>query len=96
MEAFRLCVVSLKTNKAIQKYSLRVHGDGKQYQFRIKSNSAQYYSYIYPFQTNGEDRLRFRFKNFPSFRGRKLNQPNFSKDTIEEITFNWKQKKGTL
>jgi hypothetical protein len=43
-----------KTNKAIKSILLRVHGDGKQYQFRIKSNSAQYYSYIYPFQTNGE------------------------------------------
>jgi hypothetical protein len=31
----------------------------------------------------------------PSFR-RKLNQPNFSKDTIEEITFLIGTKKGTL
>jgi hypothetical protein len=30
---------------------------------------------------------------YPSFRGRKLNQPNFSKDSIEELPFDRKQKK---
>jgi SOS response regulatory protein OraA/RecX len=32
---------------------------------------------------------------YPSFRGRKLNQPNFSKDSIEEI-IDRKQKKGGI
>ncbi|MFT5252246.1 MAG: NADH dehydrogenase [ubiquinone] 1 alpha subcomplex assembly factor 1 [Flavobacteriales bacterium] len=78
-----------KQIKQFKSILLRVHGDGKQYQFRIKSNSAEYYSYILPFQTNGEwQDIEIPLKDFyPSFRGRKLNQPNFSKDTIEEITF---------
>lgn len=68
---------------------LRVQGDGKQYQFRLKSNSTEYYSYILPFQTNGEwQDIEIPLQDlYPSFRGRKLNQANFSKETIEEITF---------
>ncbi|BAO76356.1 CIA30 family protein [Winogradskyella sp. PG-2] len=69
--------------------SLKIRGDGKKYQFRIKSNSGDYYSYIYPFSTTGEwEELQIPLKDmYPSFRGRKLDQPNFSKDTIEEIAF---------
>lgn len=68
---------------------LRVQGDGKQYQLRIKSDSSEYYSYIAPFSTSGEwQDIVFRLQDFyPSFRGRRLNQPNFAKDSIEEITF---------
>ena len=36
------------------KISIRIKGDGKKYQFRIKSNSGDYYSYISPFSTTGE------------------------------------------
>lgn len=68
---------------------LRVKGDGKQYQCRLKSDSAKYYSYISPFVTNGEwQDIEIALEDFyPSFRGRKLTQPNFSKDTLEEVTF---------
>jgi hypothetical protein len=33
---------------------IKLQGDGKEYQFRIKSNSGDYYSYIAPFSTSGE------------------------------------------
>jgi hypothetical protein len=68
---------------------IRVQGDGKQYELRLKSDSNQYFSYIVPFTTNGAwQEIEIPLKNFyPSFRGRKLNQPNFSQDTLEEITF---------
>lgn len=80
---------SKKQLKQYTRVLLRVQGDGKQYQFRIKSNSSEYYSYISPFQTNGSwQDIEIPLQDFyPSFRGRKLNQPNFSKDTIEEVTF---------
>jgi hypothetical protein len=31
---------------------IKLQGDGKEYQFRIKSNSGDYYSYIAPFSTS--------------------------------------------
>jgi hypothetical protein len=76
----------------IQQYStisIKLRGDSKKYQFRIKSNSGAYYSYIAPFSTSGEwQQIEIPLKDmYPSFRGRKLAQPNFSKDYIEEITF---------
>jgi hypothetical protein len=64
-------------------------GDNKKYQFRIKSNSRDYYSYISPFSTNGDwQEIQIPLKDmYPSFRGRNLEKPNFSEDYIEEITF---------
>ncbi|MBK3515969.1 CIA30 family protein [Carboxylicivirga marina] len=71
------------------KIILKIRGDGKKYQFRIKSNSDDYYSYISPFSTTGEwQEIQILLKDmYPSFRGRKLDQPNFSNDYIEEIAF---------
>ena len=68
---------------------IKLRGDGKKYQFRIKSNSGDYYSYIAPFLTSGDwQEIEIPLKDmYPSFRGRRLDQPNFSKDYIEEITF---------
>ena len=75
--------------KESTKITLKIKGDGKKYQLRIKSNSGDYYSYVYSFPTTGEwEELEIPLRDmYPSFRGRKLDQPNFSKDTIEEIGF---------
>ena len=75
--------------KEFTKIILKIRGDGKQYQFRIKANAGDYYSYISPFSTTGEwQEIQILLKDmYPSFRGRKLDQPNFSDDYIEEITF---------
>jgi hypothetical protein len=91
MEDFLLCVIDSKKIQ-VKEYTsivIKLQGDGKEYQFRIKSNSGDYYSYIAPFSTSGEwQEIVIPLKDmYPSFRGRKLNQPNFSKDSIEEITF---------
>jgi NADH dehydrogenase [ubiquinone] 1 alpha subcomplex assembly factor 1 len=68
---------------------LKIKGDGKKYQFRIKSNSDDKQSYIFPFSTTGEwQEIQILLKDmYPSFRGRKLDQPNFSNEYFEEITF---------
>lgn len=68
---------------------LKLKGDGKNYQFRIKDKSDNYYSYISAFTTSGDwEEIEVPLSAmFPSFRGRKLDQPNFSHDTIEEIAF---------
>ena len=78
-----------KLIKESTKIILKLRGDGKQYQFRIKSNTGDYYSYISPFSTTGEwQEIEILLKDmYPSFRGRRLDQPNFSSEYIEEITF---------
>ena len=83
------------------KIIIRLKGDGKKYQFRIKSNSSDYYSYIAPFKTSGDwQDIEIPLKDmYPSFRGRKLDKPNFSNDSFEEIAFligNKKQEKFKL
>ena len=69
--------------------AIRLKGDGKKYQFRIKANSGDYYSYISTFETSGEwQDIEIPLKElYPSFRGRKLDMPNFSKGDIEEVAF---------
>ena len=75
--------------KGYNKISIKLRGEGKKYQFRIKSSSGDYYSYISTFSTSGEwEEIEIQLKDmYPSFRGRKLDQPNFSNDYIEEIGF---------
>lgn len=67
--------------------SIRLKGDGKKYQFRLKNNDQNYYSYISEFTTNGEwQEIKIRLQDmYPSFRGRKLDQPNFDHDQIDEV-----------
>ena len=78
-----------KTNvKSFYKIVLFVKGDAKEYQFRIKESSRDYYAYIYPFKTSGDwQEIEIPLKDmYPSFRGRRLNAANFSGNSIEEIT----------
>ena len=75
--------------KEYTKVIIKLRGDGKKYQFRIKSNSGDYYSYISSFLTSGEwQEVEIPLKDmYPSFRGRRLDQANFSNDYFEEIAF---------
>ena len=70
------------------KVILKVKGDGKDYQFRVKAATGDYYTYVSKFSTNGKwQEIEIELKDmYPSFRGRKLNVPNFDKDAIESIT----------
>lgn len=67
----------------------RVKGDKKNYQFRIKSNQSEGFSYIYPFETNGKwQEIRIPFSKMrPSFRGRYLAMDNFPGKQTEEVAF---------
>lgn len=69
--------------------SIRLKGDGKAYQFRIKDKSNAYYSYIITFKTTGKwETINIKLSDlYPSFRGRKLDLPNFNSDSFEEIVF---------
>jgi hypothetical protein len=81
----------LKTQAIDPKGSIviRLKGDGKRYQFRIKANKDDYYSYLHYFETSGEwEEIKLDLADFyPSFRGRKLAKPNFDQGQIEQISF---------
>ena len=79
---------SIKVNDG-KEVVLRVKGDGKKYQFRIKDKRDNYYSYISTFDTNGEwQTIKILLSEmYPAFRGRKLDINNFSSNSIEEIAF---------
>ncbi len=71
------------------KVVIRLKGDGKDYQFRIKDKKSAYYSYIITFKTNGEwQNVTIHVKDlYPSYRGRTLDLPNFAGGPMEEIVF---------
>lgn len=68
---------------------LKLRGDGKSYQFRLKGSEYQRHSYIYTFKTTGaEQEIIIPLKDFyPSFRGSVLDMPNFDANQIEQIAF---------
>ena len=72
-----------------EKATFRIKGDGKRYQFRIKANRNDNHSYISYFETTGNwETIEIPLNEmYPVFRGRKLNMPNFSDNSIEEIAF---------
>jgi NADH dehydrogenase [ubiquinone] 1 alpha subcomplex assembly factor 1 len=69
--------------------SLRVKGDGKPYQFRVKKNVSDYESFITTFETSGEwETIKINLEDlYPSFRGRKLRQANYDASSLAEICF---------
>ena len=66
---------------------LRVKGDGKRYQFRVKSKRSQYYSYVAYFETSGQwETIRIPLKEiYPVFRGSRLNRPKYDGTLLEEV-----------
>ena len=71
------------------KIVIKLKGDGKKYQFRVKDDSGNYYSYIASFSTTGKwEEIEISLKDmYPYFRGYKINGSNFSSNIIEQITF---------
>ena len=70
------------------KFVIALKGDGKAYQFRVKTKS-EYYSYISTFTTNNNwQTIEIPFSSMtPSFRGRTLDVDNFPGNSLEEIGF---------
>lgn len=85
--------VRYRLNKeAIEKYSkfvLKVRGDGKSYQFRVKTNRNDYHSYIFIFQTTSDwQTIEIPFTEmYPAFRGRTLAMKNYQGKQLQEIAF---------
>ncbi|WP_372753957.1 CIA30 family protein [Labilibaculum sp.] len=69
------------------KIVLKLKGDGKRYQFRVKSNASDAHSYVSYFETNGEWQLIeiFLSQLVPTFRGQTLDKPNYPAKVLQEI-----------
>jgi hypothetical protein len=80
---------SIKIAKEKKFIVLRVKGDGKAYEFRLKGEISQYESYVHQFNTTGEwENIKLPINEFyPQFIGRKLNIPNFNFESIEQVSF---------
>ena len=72
-----------------KKVVLKLKGDGKDYQFRLKSDLTNAQSYVKHFQTSGEwESIEIDFKDMhPRFRGRILDMPNYSGKMMTEVAF---------
>ena len=68
---------------------LRIKGDGKAYEFRLKSQISQSESYVHQFTTTGEwEIIKLPISEFyPQVFGRKLNRPNLNFKSIEQLSF---------
>jgi NADH dehydrogenase [ubiquinone] 1 alpha subcomplex assembly factor 1 len=68
---------------------MRVKGDSKNYEFRLKGETSQPESYVQKFATSGQwENIRLPLSEFyPQFRGRKLNTPNFNFKSIKQLSF---------
>ncbi len=66
---------------------LKLKGDGKKYQIRVKSVASQYYNYAFTTETSGEwQTISIPFDEMtPQFRGRELNMPQYPGDQMGEI-----------
>ncbi|MBA4302896.1 MAG: CIA30 family protein [Sphingobacteriaceae bacterium] len=79
--------VELPSKKSV--IVLRVKGDGKNYEFRLKGQLGQAESYVHAFGTSGAwEEIKLEIGDFyPQFRGRKLNSPNFNFSNMEQMSF---------
>ncbi|WP_430810341.1 MULTISPECIES: CIA30 family protein [unclassified Carboxylicivirga] len=68
---------------------LRIKGDGKGYQLRVKENSYDRHAYISYFQSSGEWQvIEIPLEDmYPTFRGRRLDMPNYPGVRMEELAF---------
>jgi hypothetical protein len=72
-----------------QLFSIRLKGDGNKYQFRVKSNRDDYYSYVNVFQTTSEwHTIEIPMSEmYPTFRARKLDFQNYDGTSLEVFAF---------
>ncbi|SEP79396.1 Complex I intermediate-associated protein 30 (CIA30) [Neolewinella agarilytica] len=69
------------------KVRLRLRGDGKRYQFRVKTSDNDRHSYVAYFETSGEwEEVVLDLKALaPQFRGRPLNMENYPAEMLSEM-----------
>lgn len=70
-------------------FVIRLKGDGKKYQFRVKAERSDRHSYVYEFETSGDwETVAIPFdKMYASWRGRTLDLPNFQGQQAYDFAF---------
>ncbi len=78
-----------KSIKGYTRLVIRLKGDGKCYQVRLKSSQTDYYSYIAYIDTQKDwQNIEVNLTEmYPSFRGQRLNRPNYPAQELSEIAF---------
>lgn len=68
---------------------IKLKGDGKDYQFRVKGSRRESHQYKYEFETTGKwQEVKVPLKKMqPTWRGMRPNIPNFSAETLAEVGF---------
>lgn len=88
---FSMVQYSFDTKKTdgFSKVCLKIKGDGKAYQFRIKANNADKHSYITAFKTSGAwETIEIPFNiMYPAYRGKTIDIPNFEGQQAVMIAF---------
>lgn len=88
---FSMVQYAFETKKveAFTKVVITLKGDGKKYQFRVKTNNNDQHSYTTPFETSGVwETIEIRFNQLePAFRGRNLDMENYPGNQMEMIAF---------
>lgn len=76
-----------RNTSKFSKVQIQLKGDGKSYQFRIKADVSQRYSYISNIETSGDwEIISIDFSEmYPAFRGRSLDLKNYSGKEMTEI-----------
>lgn len=79
--------VNISVDDSKSKIVIKLKGDGKKYQFRVKSKNNQRFWYVHTFLAPNEMKeIEIALKDFyPSFRGYKLDIGNFNSSTISEV-----------
>ena len=82
--------------KGYTAFKIRLKGDGKNYQFRVRSQLNERQSYQYEFATTGEwQEVTVPFDEMiPTFRGMRLNMPNYPGEVLRECSFLISNKKN--
>jgi hypothetical protein len=75
--------------KGYHYFRIRLKGDGKNCQFRVRSDRSEQHADAYPIQTDGtwQTVLVPVVEMYPTWRGRKLNIPNYPGSTLSEVVF---------
>lgn len=68
---------------------IRLRGDGKRYQFRVKSDAEEKHAYIQYFDTTGDWQtvILDLADQYPTYKGRRLDLPNYSGQVLSEVGF---------
>lgn len=82
--------------KGYSAFKIRLKGDGKNYQFRVRSQLNERHSYQYEFPTTGDwQEVTIPFDQMiPTFRGMRLNMPNYPGEVLRECSFLISNKKN--